>query len=123
MIEVLKFGLVGISNTIVYLTIYFIFIKLGIHYLIANFMGYLISSMCGYILNKIWVFEYKKNILFEKSLYKYYITYIIAFGLNISLLYYLVDIIKISEMISPLLILCITVPFNFFMSKYWVYKK
>jgi len=37
-------------------------------------------------------------------------------------MYLLVDILKVSELIAPILVLFITVPYNYLFSKFWVFK-
>jgi putative flippase GtrA len=48
--------------------------------------------------------------------------YFISFLINTAGMYLLVDILRVSRYIVPLLILCVTVPFNYFSSKIWVFR-
>ena len=56
---------------------------------------------------------------FVKTVMSYAVTGIM---LNSILLWLLIDKIGISEYMSPILILIITVPTNFIMNKYWSFK-
>lgn len=120
-IQFLKFGLVGGSNTLISLLIYYILIFLGINYLISNSIGYIVSSISGYFLNKIWVFNSKDD-KSNKSLFKYYMVYGSSFILNIGVMYMFINVIKISYIISPVLTMCITIPYNFILNKLWVFS-
>ncbi|MGM0753181.1 MAG: GtrA family protein [Bacillota bacterium] len=53
----LKFGTVGVFNTLITLGSYTLFIYIGIHYLLANVLGYVLGVLNSYYWNKRWVFE------------------------------------------------------------------
>lgn len=120
--QFIKFGIVGLGNNVVFLLIYYLLLYFKVHYLVANVFAYILSSITGYILNKLWVFE-AKNQKVKKSLFRYYIVYGSSFLINISVMYILVGVLSISEVIAPYLILCITIPYNFVLSKIWVYSR
>lgn len=119
--QFIKFGIVGLCNNIIFLIIYYLLIFIKLDYLISNICGYLLSSIFGYIVNRIWVFN-AINSRTKKSLPRYYIVYATAFLINIGCMYLLVDIFNISDKIAPYFVLCITIPYNFILSKLWVYK-
>jgi putative flippase GtrA len=119
--QLIKFCIVGLSNNIIFIIFYYILLHFKVYYLISNIISYILSSFCGYILNKTWVFNVNKRKL-TKSLIKYYITYGTSFLINICLMYIIVDLLKMSKNIAPFIILCITIPYNFVLSKVWVYK-
>lgn len=121
-LQILKFSIVGVINTLLSLLIYYILLGLCFHYNIATICGYIGSSIVGYFLNKIWVFQAKEN-SFRDSLMKYYIVYISALVLNLFCMYLWIQLLQISDKIAPLLTLCITIPYNFLWSKFWVFKK
>jgi putative flippase GtrA len=89
--------------------------------MVANISGYIISSFSGYFLNKIWVFQ-AKHTQMKKSLLRYYLVYATAFLINIVCMYIFVDRVGISENIAPYFVLCVTIPYNFLLSKLWVYR-
>lgn len=120
--QILKFGLIGGSNTIISLLIYYILLFFGVHYIISNVAGYAVSSIWGYIVNRNWVFR-AKQVDILKSLVRYYIVYVMALLINICCMYMLVDLVELSEKAAPLVVLCITVPLNFTASKFWIYKR
>lgn len=122
MMRFIKFCIVGCSNTVISLIVYFGALSCGVNYIVATITGYVLSSAWGYVVNKLWVFKPKRNIIW-KSVVKYYITYGVALGINVVGMYCFVDIACISEKIAPFIILCITIPLNFCMSKFWIYKE
>lgn len=121
LIQFLKFGFVGGLNTLISLGIYYFLIYSNFNYMNANVAGYIISSIAGYIINKVWVFKVEgRNIV--RSAIKYYCTYALSLLINIVSMYLWVNIFNFSKYLSPLLTICLTVPFNFLLSKYWVFK-
>lgn len=120
-IQLIKFGIVGVSNTLISLIVYYILIFVGVNYLVANITGYIISSIWGYLLNKIWVFK-ENRCDTKSSMLKYYLIYSSSLLINLLCMYILVDKLNISEIVSPILTLCITIPYNFILNKAWAFK-
>ncbi len=121
LVQFIKFGLVGASNTVISLAVYYILIMLQANYLLASIAGYFVSSISGYLLNKHWVFKSGKAV--KDSIVKYYIVYITSLVINLVTMYIWVDILFISDRIAPILTLCITVPYNYVFSKLWAFKE
>ncbi len=117
----IKFGIVGVINTFTSWIVYYFLLFLGVHYLIGNTIGYLASSLIGFILNKTMVFKKKDKV--PSSLFKYYVLYISSYCISMLGLYLLVDTCGISDKIAPILMLFITVPYNYLGSKFWVFSQ
>lgn len=120
-LQFIKFGFVGASNTLLSFAIYYVLIYFNVNYIIANTLGYIISSVWGYMLNKKWVFKDSKEET-TKSAIKYYIVYGSSFLINILCMYIWVDVLNISRIIAPILTMVITVPYNFIFNKVWAFK-
>jgi len=116
----IKFAIVGFGNLFVSLITYYILIYFSINYQIANMVGFIIGSINGYIWNKIWVFKsYNRSLV---SIIKFYLTYLSTWLLSAILLYIWIEMMKISDIIAPIINIFITTPINYFMNKYWVFK-
>lgn len=125
LIQFIKFGIVGISNTILGLSIYYLFIWINKDlYQVGNVVSWIISVAWSCYWNNRFVFAQEKNgwNLLLKRLGKSYVSYGISLLLSIILLYIQVEILKWSEIIAPLVNLSITIPLNFIMNKYWTFK-
>lgn len=120
--QFVKFGIVGGTNTIISLLIYYLMVYWGISYLPATITGYFSSSIIGYILSRLWVFRAYTSKLFSSTI-RYYIVYISSLLINVTTMYLWVDLIGLSKYIAPVLTLIITVPYNFVLSKFWVFKE
>ena len=123
--QFVKFGLVGISNTLIAYATYFLCVYLGIHYLIANALGFFISVLNAYYWSDRFVFKKGEGEARSAiwTLAKTYVAYGSTGLLLASILLYLyVDKLHISEYIAQLLVLVITIPLNFIINKFWSFK-
>lgn len=124
-IQFLKFGVVGLLNTFIALGIYYIFVWIDgttVMALVGQTVGWACGVLNAFVLNRLFVFKESKEIWW-KVLIKLYVAYAMSLGIALVLTFLLVEIIGISVMIAPLLILFVTVPFNFLVSKYWSFHK
>lgn len=121
-IQFIKFGIVGISNTLISLTIYYILIYLNINYIVANAIGFVCSVINAYFWNSKYVFksDIERNIF--RSFIKVFISYGFTFILGTILLYLWVDVLDISKLLAPIINLFITIPLNFLINKLWAMK-
>jgi len=121
--QFIKFGLVGVSNTVLALAVYYVLLFFGMHYLLANVFAFAISVLNAYFWNSKFVF--KQNNLKTgrfRRLAKVYVSYGLTFVLSMVLLYVMVDIFGVSELLAPILNLCVTVPLNFLLNRFWAFK-
>ena len=116
-----KFGIVGISNTLISLAIYYALVFLGLHYIIAYIIAFVISVLNAYYWSRKYVFNQSKD-KSKWQLAKVYVVYGFTFLLSMGLLYLMVDFIGISELIAPIINLCVTVPLNFLLNKFWAFR-
>ena len=119
--QFIKFGIVGVSNTLISLIIYYVLIYFNINYIIANTVGFLVSVLNSFYWNNKYVFLDRKGNLF-KAIIKCYLSYGIVFLLSTLLLYIMVNVLQISEIIAPILNLFVTIPINFILNKLWTFK-
>lgn len=125
LIQFIKFGIVGVSNTVISLIVYYICIFVGMHYTIANVLAFVISVLNAYYWNKKYVFkknDNSQNKTVVQSIIKVFTSYGATFLLGTGLLILWVDFLNISEWIAPLINLCITIPLNFILNKFWAFK-
>ena len=123
--QFLKFGLVGVSNTIISYFTYLILVLLGMHYMPANGIAFAVSVLNSFYWNNKYVFAEEKE---KRKWYLVLAKTFIAYGftglfLNSVLLYLEVDLWQINELLAPLINLIITIPLNFIINKFWAYKK
>lgn len=146
--QFIKFGLVGVSNTLLSEGIYCILVFFRVHYLVAYFVGFFLSVLNAYYWSNKYVFkeENGEKRVWWKVLAKTYVAYLGGFFLSAVLLVFWIDIVQISQYLGGLAEICsgwgferldaellgeilsaginllFTVPLNFLVNKLWAYK-
>ena len=127
MIQFIKFGLIGGLNTVIGWCI-----TNGSFYLLhmdkqaGNIISNIITIFISFMLNSRFVFDHsnedKKTV--AKTLIKVYTSYAFT-GLVVGgvLLWLQSDILGIPVYIATILNLIVTIPLNFLLNKFWVYRK
>lgn len=146
--QLLKFSMVGILNTLISEGIYVIIVFFGGHYLVASLVGFLLSVLNAFYWNNKYVFKEEggEKRVWWKALLKTYAAYSGGYVLNVLLLILWIDIAQIAELFEGLagyffslgikqldaqtlgeivaagINLIITVPLNYLLNKYWTFK-
>lgn len=149
--QLIKFGLVGVCNTIVSYTVYSVCYHVfhtGVH--VANIMGFVISVFTAFLLQSRFVFTESpegEHRVWWKVLIKTYISYAFT-GLVLTelLLLLWLDVLHIEQYlmpvttwmtgygfavkpkdlavsIAPFLNMVFTIPINFCVNKFWAYRQ
>lgn len=124
LVQFIKFGIVGLSNTLISYVVYLAGVRLGMHYLLASVLGFVISVLNSFYWNNKYVFlqgDAERNLFL--TLIKTFLAYA-STGLVLAniLLYIWVDILGVSEYLAPIINLAITVPLNFVINKLWAFR-
>ncbi|MFD1124938.1 GtrA family protein [Lentilactobacillus raoultii] len=87
---------------------------------IAMAIGYGITSLLSLTLNNHWVF--KTHAQFKAVVFKYYTTYLSTWLLSTAIADVLSRFTEVNQQLIPIFSLLVTVPTNFLLSKFWVFK-
>lgn len=125
MFQFIKFGMVGVLNTLISYVTYVLINLMGYNYHIANISAFIISVLNSFYWNHTYVFKTNgqgKSVLL-KALIKTFISYGFS-GLILTelLLILWIQILNISKYIAPLLNLILTIPINFLLNKFWAFR-
>lgn len=118
-IQFIKFCIVGLANTAISFAVYLCLLKFGVHYLLGSAIGYVVGVLNGYLLSSRYVFKHSLKI---SVAIKYVITYLGTLGVNLSTMYFLVQILGFGKVISQVLVICLNLLINFFINKFWTFK-
>ena len=124
-LQFIKFGIVGVSNTLIHYFTYLICIFAGCHYLIASVIGFLVSVLNAFYWNNKYVFVKEENA--TRSLWQAFLKTFLSYAgtglvLENVLLVIWVRFLHVPEAIAPLVTLLITIPINFILNKFWAFK-
>lgn len=125
LVQFIKFGIVGILNTVVYYIFYSGLVYIKVPYLLANIVAAIVSILNSYFWNNRYVFKMEKNE--KRNIWGTLIKTFLAYAgtwlvLSNIILVFFVEIIRVSEYIAPIFVLFITVPLNFVINKFWAFK-
>lgn len=150
LLQFIKFGLVGVSNTLICEGIYAVLLYFKMHYLLANLIGFAISVLNAYYWNNKFVFkeqEDKAPRVWWKTLGKTYLAYLGGYITNALLLILWMDIVRIERfmtapaawfasigfenfdatflagVLAAFINLVLTVPMNYLINKYWAFRQ
>lgn len=133
-LQFVRFGIVGLSNTVVGYLIYAVTLGLLQRYHVWPKADYFAAQVVMFLLSVLWSFYWNNKAVFQQeegekrnvfaALMKTYTTYAFT-GLLLSeaLLFLWVDTLHISKFAAPIINLLITVPLNFFLQKFWAFRK
>lgn len=132
LVEFVKFGVIGLSNTVISYVIYVLslwgFQKTGVFpkvdYLVAQVIGFVLSVLWSFYWNNKFVFttDGKKRNVFV-ALLKTYVSYAFTgLFLNSILSVLWVEVLHWSKLIAPIINLLVSVPLNFILNKFWAFK-
>lgn len=125
-IQFIKFGIVGLSNTLVSLAVYYLFVWLSPSlYMWGNAVGWAVSVLNAFYWGNRVVFQNESNTKKEllMRLLKSYVSYGGTFLLSTLILWLEVQYWGVSEWLAPIVNLLITIPLNFIISKVWTFRK
>lgn len=133
-IQFVKFGIIGVSNTLVSYVINIVVLLIlnqfnwfpRWDYIVANTVAFVLSVLWSFYWNNKYVFDLKSTKISELllALFKMYLSYAFT-GIILSnvLSYVWIDILHISKYIAPLINSLIGVPINFILNKFWAFKE
>ncbi len=130
-VQFVKFGLVGVSNTLLSYVINVGVLlalapaKVSWDYFAGNIISFVLSVLWSFYWNNKYVFtkgeDEKRNLW--KALLRTYASYsVTGIVLNNILSWIWIEIFGISKFVAPIINLLISVPLNFVLNKFWAFK-
>jgi putative flippase GtrA len=119
--KLLKFGTVGMLNTLITIGCFTLLVHLGMNYIAANIAAYMIGMVNSFFWNKNWVFQVRSG---QISLFvKFVLVNLITLGFNTLCLYLLVDHLQIQSSISQIIATGCGLMINFGLNKKWTFTE
>lgn len=133
-IQFIKFGIVGLSNTLIGYVIYVVSLRIMRLLHIFPSIDLYVAQLLMFILSVLWSFYWNNRTVFPqgngekrciwRALVKTYISYgFTSLLLSELLLLFWVNYVGLSEYLAPVFSLLITVPLNYCMQKFWAFRK
>jgi putative flippase GtrA len=121
LVQFVKFGVVGVSNTLLAFTIYTVLLKVfGVWYLAASAIGFVLGAVNGFLLNRRWTFA--GHVGDALTPVRWGIVQGCGLGLNLGLLYLFVDDAGIEKLLSQAFATGIVTVITFLVNRAWTFR-
>jgi putative flippase GtrA len=117
--QLVRFGLVGVTNTLVTFITYAAAIGLGVRYLPAAAAAFLLGALNGFVLNRTWTFQHIGRAL--ASGWRYAVVQLVGLGANLGLLWAAVHLVAIGHLPGEVVAAAPVTLLTFALSRLWVF--
>jgi putative flippase GtrA len=121
-LQIIKFGIVGITAMAVHLLIVIILVGFLCPPLLANIAGFLIAFQISYAGHLLWTFELteKNN---RKHQIRFFTVAILGFLINEFSYFFLLRFLNLDYRIALIMVLFLVSVFTFMLSRFWAFRE
>jgi putative flippase GtrA len=120
-LQFVKFGIVGISNTLITFAVYTLLLKVfDVWYLAASAIGFVLGAINGFLLNRAWTF--RGAVGDSLTPVRWLVVQSCGLALNEGLLYAWVDGLKTDKLLGQALAQVIVTVGTFFANRAWTFR-
>jgi putative flippase GtrA len=121
LVQFVKFGIVGVSNTLLFFSIYTVLLKVfGVWYLAASAIGFTIGAINGFLLNRRWTF--RGHVGDALTPVRWGVVQGCGLGLNEGLLYLFVDGATLDKLLGQAFATIIVTVITFLVNRAWTFR-
>lgn len=121
LVQFIKFGIVGISNTLLTFAVYTLLLKVfGVWYLAASAIGFAVGATNGFLLNRRWTF--REHVGDALTPVRWGIVQSCGLGINEGLLYLLVHNAGLDKLLAQALAIAVVTVTTFFLNRAWTFR-
>ncbi|MFJ5713612.1 GtrA family protein [Neobacillus sp. NPDC093127] len=117
----LKFGVVGIVNTLITIGSFIVLVYFGMNYIAANITAYGLGMINSFFWNKNWVFQAKSRKL--SLVFKFVVVNFLTLGFATICLYVFVKHMDIHSSAAQIVSTCLGLAINFLLNKKWTFSE
>jgi putative flippase GtrA len=119
--QFIKFGIVGVSNTLIALAVYTVLLKVfGVWYLAASAIGFALGAVNGFLLNRRWTFS--GHVGDALTPVRWGVVQSCGLALNEGLLYVFVDDARLDKLIAQVCATAIVTVLTFVANRAWTFR-
>jgi putative flippase GtrA len=120
-IQFIKFGIVGVSNTLLTFIVYTLLLKVfGVWYLAASAIGFVVGATNGFLLNRRWTFA--EHVGDSMTPVRWAIVQGGGLGIDEVLLFLLVHDAKLDKLVAQALATVVVTVSTFFANRAWTFR-
>lgn len=120
-VQFVKFGIVGVSNTLLTFIVYTLLLKVfGVWYLAASAIGFIVGATNGFLLNRKWTF--REHVGDALTPVRWAIVQSCGLGLNLGLLYMFVHGLGVDKLLGQIPTTAIVTVLTFAANRAWTFR-
>ncbi len=121
LVQFVKFGIVGVSNTLLTLTVYTVLLKVfGVWYLAASAIGFVVGAINGFLLNRRWTF--REHVGDALTPVRWGVVQTCGLSINEGLLYVFVHHAQFDKLIAQVCATAVVTVLTFFANRAWTFR-
>jgi putative flippase GtrA len=120
-VQFIKFGIVGVSNTVLAFAIYTLLLKVfGVWYLAASAIGFIVGAVNGFLLNRRWTFA--GHVGDSLTPVRWGVVQGCGLALNEGLLFLFVDGADVEKLLGQALATVVVTVLTFLVNRAWTFR-
>jgi putative flippase GtrA len=120
-VQFVKFGIVGVSNTLIAFAVYTVLLKgFGVWYILASGIGFVVGAVNGFLLNRRWTF--REHVGDALTPVRWGIVQSCGLGLNLALVYLFVHDVGMDKLVGQIPATAIVVVLTFAANRAWTFR-
>jgi len=120
-VQFLKFGIVGVSNTLIAFAVYTVLLKVfGVWYVAASGIGFAVGAVNGFLLNRRWTF--REHVGDALTPVRWTIVQSCGLGLNLGLVYMFVHGLGMDKLLGHIPTTAIVTVLTFAANRAWTFR-
>lgn len=121
LVQFVKFGIVGVSNTLLTFAVYGLLLKVfGVWYLAASAIGFVVGATNGFLLNRRWTFS--GHVGDALTPVRWAIVQGCGLGINEGLLYLFVHDARLDKLLAQVFATAVVTISTFFANRAWTFR-
>ncbi len=121
LVQFVKFGIVGVSNTLLTLAVYTVLLKVfGVWYLAASAIGFAVGATNGFLLNRRWTF--REHVGDALTPVRWGVVQSGGLGINEALLYLLVHDGHLDKLVAQVCATAVVTVTTFIVNRAWTFR-
>lgn len=120
-LQFLKFGIVGVSNTLIFFAVYTLLLKVfGVWYVAASGIGFAVGAVNGFLWNRAWTF--KGHVGDALTPVRWFVVQTSGLLVNLGLVYLFVDGAGLGKLEGQAVTIVIVTLLTFFANRAWTFR-
>jgi putative flippase GtrA len=121
LVQFVKFGIVGVSNTLLTLVVYTVLLKVfGVWYLAASGIGFVVGAVNGFLLNRRWTF--RDHVGDSLTPVRWAVVQTCGLGVDEGLLYVFVHDAHLDKLLAQVCATAVVTVSTFFVNRAWTFR-